>query len=109
MFKKLSITVATGLGLVIASAALSPAQAKWVEGSCSVFDATVDVAGEDVEATNCGNFSGNDSQVGFIDYLNGDKAWSGLGGYDTGDADDADFAAAVDALDGDLVSFWQNR
>jgi hypothetical protein len=113
MLKKISTATVLGTGLVMAAAILSPAQAKWVEGSCSVFDATATTAGEDFAASECGNFTGNDSQVGFIDYLNrqssgNGKAWTDLSGYDANDAEDAAFASAVDALNGEWSLFGKS-
>ncbi len=108
MFKKISTAAFVGTGLVMAAAALSPAHAAWVEGNCSVFDATATIAGEDFASSECGNFTGNDSQVGFVDYLNGDSSWGALGGYDSGDAEDAAFANAVDGLNGKWTLFGKS-
>ena len=73
----------------------------FIEGTCNV----ADVFAGGTSATSCANFSGNDSQVGFLDYLNGSKEFTNLGGYD---AVDSGFASQIAALDGDWSLFGKS-
>lgn len=73
----------------------------YLEGTCS----TSDVFAGGVSASSCGNFTGNDSQVKFVDYLNG-KSFSELNGFDANL--DGDFASTVNALDGTWSLFGKS-
>lgn len=74
-------------------------KSSYLAGTCS----TADVFSGSVDASSCGNFAGNDSQVGFLDALNSGTV-SELDGY----ASDSDFASAINALDGTWSLFGKS-
>jgi hypothetical protein len=75
------------------------AGSSYLAGTCS----TADVFSGAVNASSCGNFSGNDSQVGFLDALN-DGTISSLAGYTS----ESSFAEDIAALDGTWSLFGKS-
>lgn len=71
----------------------------YLAGTCS----TADVFSGTVSASSCGNFTGNDSQVGFLDALN-DGTLSNLAGYSSA----AGFAEDIRALEGSWSLFGKS-